>query len=169
MSTDTHYQKLLSDNWTLLTTIESAAPDQLPLMASVMNNIFELGRIFELDPVIRWAQDTIQHLYDSTALFERHAGLVWFYATLLFGSLTDIYEHEDGTGWAEACRKRSALAFLLTIYEENTLPDYLEAGWDLDKLDARIRHCGKHNSTLQEDEIPEGIPEEHWWWWIQQK
>ena len=94
---------------------------------------------------------------------EEHVGLIWHYVTLLFTSMVDIYEYEDNADWAKACRKHSALAFLLINHEDNSLLEYLEAGWGLDKLDQHIKHCGEHNSALQEDEIPVGIPEEHWW------
>jgi hypothetical protein len=141
----------------------TAAPDvaeAAPDAARLLDVTYALGRTVSLSPEARGATEVRRYLQDTGVdLSEGVAALVYWRITLenrFYGS----WEWD----WTEACRRRSALEFLLALYQGTPLEESF-AELDPVDVDEQLRHWAPLEGYLAPERVPEGIPASHWWWW----
>lgn len=66
----------------------------------------------------------------------------------------DVYENR--------CVTRSSLQFAIDLYWDATPPAELEEG--LDRFDYMLEQAAEHGASLAPEDVPAGVPREHWWW-----
>ena len=164
MSLDTDLTTLFEDNLEFLDAMDGPGADKAHLMSVLMENTYHIGRHITLDPDLTWDAATTDYLEDSEVFIVSHKIGLLFFENTLWSLLTNVFEHEHD--WASACQQRSALAFLFSCYVDTDLPGLLDGVLDLERLDQQLRVRGAKENHLKAEDIPAGIPEDHWWWRI---
>jgi hypothetical protein len=78
----------------------------------------------------------------------------------------------DYDPWETVCWRRSAFQAFLEVYQftqKTKLKEYLNLSnedFNPEDIDYMIEgYIMRDGGTVDEDEIPVGIPRSHWWWW----
>ncbi len=81
-------------------------------------------------------------------------------------SVSGVMGFGGDVGWRNICYGRSALSFFCDIFD-GQIPDDERGPFaeDLRGTDQTIRKKGDFEGHISDEEIPDGIPRDHWWWW----
>lgn len=79
--------------------------------------------------------------------------------------LDDDVLAENPNRWEAACLRRSAIQVLADDYGCEWERDGSESGFAED-TDTHMREIGPGRPAVDADDVPRGVPDEHWWWFI---
>jgi hypothetical protein len=133
--------------------------ERLDLAYALLRLLFGLGRATELAGKL--SSEVVACLEAAAPLLERVG--IGFQDFLHDSRDGLLQEFRFADQWPRACERRSAVQFLMDLFDGIAPPGVLE-GIDTEEVDEKLRHRGKWEGFLRPDEIPEGIPASHWWW-----
>lgn len=143
-----------------LDTLRAAGDDPDPALAYLLDDLYRIGLAIEREPSHRVSPDLRRFIDDSAAVFYDRSTALLFQPNLIVQRFRDTWIDDE---WRQLCAARSGLQFLIDLYPNTLIDDFLPL-LEADYVDDFIRRQG-HEGHLYDNEIPRSIPQSHWWWW----
>lgn len=153
-------EHLLAEGRQDLAALKAAGDDPHAAIGALLNDVYRIGLALERDPSHCTSPELRQFVDDSaSALYDQSTALLFHPSNIVRRFQETWYTDE----WVQLCKVRSGLQYLIELYRDTQLIDFLRS-LEVDYVDDFIRSQG-HEGYLDDDKIPRSIPRSHWWWW----